>query len=563
MSLKFSSIEVKDYFSLDKAKLKFTPGIFLIEGENRDLPNFEELVNQGASVSNGSGKTTLFSAPYQCLFNKNSKDSKATIASVGNLYTNKPYNIALKFTKGTKHYEVENNRAHNKIFIKEDGVDITPKGVANQLTLIKNIIGFDFSTFSSLTFLNQQSLSNIIDLTNKDNVVYQFFDIEKLNSLEKELKVRKKSKVEARNMIVSNLSVVRKHLALVEGFSKVDLKVLDSQEASLNANLLELELKENTPKLKIIKSKLSNLKVTLGELRVELGGIAGSAKVLKAQAEKLSSGTCPTCNQSVASNSKAIEDELEVFRKEYKVVNTKIFDCNKEISTLEEDLHEELGQIEEAKKIVLQQINQVRTKILLGKDNNERYDKSKDNIQELENERDLLETEAPLVDEDIKVLEALLAVLKSGAVVNEYLKKYRLLFLRNFRELKKYTSFDIDILIKVEKGKMSYNFFDAGKEKSFHSLSAGERTRVSLMLLLATLKTIEQLTNITINYLVLDELLGVLDHEGITFLEKVLDDMRKTKSIYIITHHNEIKKEYADGIIKVVRENNLSVLEDA
>ena len=184
MSLNFTSIDVENYFSMDKASLRFVPGIYLIEGENRDLPDFEQLINVGASVSNGSGKTTLFSAPYQCLFNKNSKDSKAAISSVGNIYTDKPYNITLNLTKNDKNYEIHNDRNHNKIFIKEDGEDKTPKGVANQLTAIKNIIGFDFATFSSLTFLNQQSLANIIDLTNKDNVVYQFFDIEKLNLLE-------------------------------------------------------------------------------------------------------------------------------------------------------------------------------------------------------------------------------------------------------------------------------------------------------------------------------------------------------------------------------------------
>ena len=81
------------------------------------------------------------------------------------------------------------------------------------------------------------------------------------------------------------------------------------------------------------------------------------------------------------------------------------------------------------------------------------------------------------------------------------------------------------------------------------------------MLLLATLKTIEQLTGVTINYLVIDELLGVLDAEGISFLENVLDDMRKTKSIYIITHHKEIPETYADGVIKVTKENNLSTVE--
>lgn len=562
MSLEFKSLKVEDYFSLSQATLEYKPGIYLVEGENRDLPNFESLINSGASTSNGSGKTTLFSAPYQCLFNKNSKDSKASISNVGNIYTNKPYNITLKFSKEGKNYLVNNNRNHNKIMISEDGKNITPKGVANQLTILRNIVGFDFNTFSSLTFLNQQALSNIIDLTNKDNIVYQFFDIERLNKLEKDLKVKRKSRIEDRTLLLSNLSVVNKHLTLVEGFVKVDIDNLRRQELDINNSIAELQLKEGSPKIKVLNEKISTIKSDLEANLVKQSSIEGAANVLKRQAKSLEKGVCPTCNQDVKGKSADLNNELDGYRTSYKEISTDINTNIEARGKLTSELNKELSSIQKEKTEAIKQLNIINTKIILAEDNNTKYDSAKDNIASLQEEYDLLQAEAPLIDSDIKVIESLLAVLKSGAVVNEYLKKYRLLFTRNFRDLKKYTSFDIDIIIKVEKGKMSYNFFDAGKEKSFTSLSAGERTRVSLMLLLATLSTIEQLTNITLNYLVLDELLGVLDYEGILFLKKVLDDMRKTKSIYIITHHNEIEEDYADGIIKVVRDNNLSTVEE-
>lgn len=562
MSLEFKSIEVRDYFSLSQATLKFSPGIYLIEGENRDLPNYDTLKNQEVSVSNGSGKTTLFSAPYQCLFNKNSKDNKATITSVGNIYTNKPYSISLNFSKDGKSYQVDNTRSNNKIFITENGKDITPKGTANQLVTIKNIIGFDFATFSSLTFLNQQSLANIIDLTNKDNIVYQFFDIERLNVLEKELKRRRKARLEDRAFLVSNLSVVNKHLSLVEGFTTVDIAALKEQEALYNTRLLELEAKTNSPKLKLLRTSLSKIEDSIMNHKITLGTIKGSADILKEQLDFLALGNCPTCKQAVPKNSDIDEGALEQLRVDYKKVQSSLEEDGFEKEGISGEIETQLESIQKEKSEVMQLLNPLKTKIILGTDNNLKYDAALGNIKELKSEKALLESEAPIIDTDLKVLDALLAVLKSGAVVNVYLKKYRLLFVKNFRELKKYTSFDINIVIEVDKGKMNYTFFDGEKEKSFLSLSAGERTRVSLMLLLATLKTIEQLTNITINYLVLDELLGVLDHEGISFLEKVLDDMRKEKSIYIITHHNEISKDYADGIIKVVRENNLSTIEE-
>ena len=561
MSLNFKSIDIRDYFSIDKTEFTFESGIYLIEGENRDLPNFEELRNRNVSVSNGSGKTTLFSAPYQCLFNKNSKDNKASIGNVGNIYTNKPYNITLTLEKDDSTYVVENNRTHNKIFIVKDGIDITPKGVANQLVILKNIIGFDFQTFSSLTFLNQQSLANIIDLTNKDNIVYQFFDIEKLNSLEKELKRRKKLRLEDRAFLVSSLSVVNKHLALVQGFSTVNVDSLREVEKLLKTSLLEVEVKTNSPKVKLLREMLDTLNTKILSVKVSVGEVEGAANLLKKQKLDLASGTCPTCNQEVSDNTTAIDKELVGYREEYKDLANILHKLDKEYLAAKTSLSAELLDVSKQKTKIVAELNTIKTKIILGDENNSKYAEALKNTKELEEEKVTLEAETPLIDNDIRVLDALLSTLKSGAVVNVYLKKYRLLFLRNFRALKKYTSFDIDITITVEKGKMNYTFFDGGKEKSFLSLSAGERTRVSLMLLLATLSTIEQLTNITINYLVLDELLGVLDHDGISFLEKVLDDMRGTKSIYIITHHNEIAKDYADGVVKVVRENNLSTVE--
>ena len=562
MSLVFESMQVSNYFSLDHASLKFTPGIFLVEGENRDLPNFDTLKNKSVSVSNGSGKTTLFSAPYQCLFNKNSKDTKATINSVGNLYTHKPYNISMNFSKDGSDYYIENNRAHNKIFIEKDGEDITPKGVANQLVCIKNIIGFDFTTFSSLTFLNQQSLANIIDLTNKDNIVYQFFDIEKLNLLEKELKKRKKARLEDRTFLVSNLSIINKHLSLVDSFNLVDITSLKEKEATLNLTLLELKAREVSPKVKILQEKITSINEDILELNVSSGVLVGAADVLKKLQKDLASGTCPTCGQDTKVDLTKTDDELKKLRASYKLISNNILSVTATRNAHKLELTKENSDIAIQKESILVQINRVHSKLLLAEDNNLKFLATKDSLVELAGEKALLEQEAPLIDEDLRALDGLLAVLKSGAVVDVYLKKYRLLFVKNFRELKKYTSFDINIVIELNKGKMNYTFFDVGVEKSFLSLSAGERTRVSLMLLLATLKTIEQLTNITINYLVLDELLGVLDHEGLLFLERVLESMRKTKSIYIITHHNEISKDYADGIIKVVRENNLTTIED-
>lgn len=562
MGIVFKKIVVDDFISIGHAEMAFKNGVYLVQGVNRDQPDY---VKDGAeaSISNGAGKTTMFSAVYQGLFNKNSKDSKATVSNVNNFYTKKPYRIEIEFEKDGDTYKILNDRNSNKIDIFKNNDYISPKGITNQLILIKNVIGFDFQTFASLTFLNQSSLDSIIDLTNKDNIVYQFFDIEALNSLEKNLKARKKATNENIIAITSQLSVYKKQLAIFEDGEDIDLSVLESQKSRIKASLDEVEKQYASKTIKALEGSIAAREKELSGIAGQLPFIKRDGERLKAEIDKFKQGVCPTCGQDYQADIGEMEEELANLRNQYKVLNEEFEEKDKELEKLKEKLSERLATLDESKAKFTKQLRDVQVRILVEEDRREQREKVKSNIVELEKEIEILRAELPDLEKDLKVYDTLLAVIKSGAVVNEYLRKYQLLFVKNFRDLQQYTTFAIDIKIKVNKGKMTYIFVDDGVEKPFSLLSAGERTRVSLMLLLATLKTIEQLTNITINYLVLDELLGVLDGEGINFLKNVLSTMRETKCIYIISHHNEIEDSFADGIITVTKENNISRIEDA
>ena len=124
------------------------------------------------------------------------------------------------------------------------------------------------------------------------------------------------------------------------------------------------------------------------------------------------------------------------------------------------------------------------------------------------------------------------------------------------------TDFKISIKVSVQNGKLVYRFFDGGVEKGYNDLSAGERTRVSLVLLISTLLTLEKVTGFSSNYLVIDEMLGVLDAEGIGMVKKFLDIIRKDKAVYLITHHAEIPVEFFDSVITFVKEGGVTTLKE-
>jgi DNA repair exonuclease SbcCD ATPase subunit len=560
MGINFDNIKVENFISIGEAELKFDKGVYLIKGINTDLPDYTKDGSE-TKISNGAGKTTMFSAVYQGLYNRNSKDNKATVNNVNNLYTKKPYCITISFTKAGDTYKVTNDRSKNKIMILKNGEDISPKGITNQLTVIKNIIGFDFNTFASLTFLNQNSLDSIIDLTNKDNIVYQFFDIEALNRLEKSIKQRRKAREEDRVMVASKMSVIKKQLSVFVNEDAVDIDALKKQETVIKASLDVVERKYASKQIKALEGSIATHSKALAKLAGSMPFIRRDGKAIKEQIETLKKGVCPTCGQEYDGDVEKLGKELEQLREEYKRLQKEADKKEEELEKAEKKLEEIITELDKDKEAFTKQLRNIQVRILVEEEKLEQRENLQKSIDELEEEFNLLGKEIPEIEQDIKIYDTLLAVFKSGAVVNEYLRKYKLLFVKNFRELQKHTMFDIDIKIKVSKGKMTYIFIDNGVEKTFSLLSAGEKTRVSLMLLLATLKTIEQLTNITINYLVLDELLGVLDGEGINFLKNVLSTMRKNKCIYIISHHNEIEDSFADGIITVIKEDNISRIE--
>jgi DNA repair exonuclease SbcCD ATPase subunit len=551
MALRFTSLTVNDFISIESAKLDLKSGVYLVKGINKDKTEFDD-------TSNGSGKTTLFAAIYQGLFNKNSKDPKATVESVNNLYTGRPYNIVVEFDKDSDSYKVVNDRNKNKIVIFKNGEDISPKGITNQLTLIKNIIGFDFQTFSSLTFLNSESLNSIIDLTNKENIVYQFFDIESLKTLEKRIKSRRKEAESTRISIVSKLSVLEKQVKLLTTEDTTDIDALRVRIKELETIKDSILLKKNSKKLKTLESSIAKLDKDCAVLSKSLDAIKADGVKARKELDSLKSGVCPTCGQGYTGDITKHEEKVESLRAEYVKRHEEYTKLKEKLDELTKVHTEEVSEIEEELRGVEKQLNDLNLNVIIAEDREKQRKQLADSAKELEDEMQELKDELPSIESELKVYDGLLAVFKSGAVVNEYLRKYRVLLVKNFKVLHKYTDFAIDIKIRVNKGKMTYTFIDEGVEKPFTMLSAGERTRVSLMLLLATLKTIEQLTNTTINYLVLDELLGVLDSEGINFLKNVLSEMRGDKSIFIITHHGEIPDEFADGIITVTKESNIS-----
>ena len=113
-----------------------------------------------------------------------------------------------------------------------------------------------------------------------------------------------------------------------------------------------------------------------------------------------------------------------------------------------------------------------------------------------------------------------------------------------------------------EKLSLKINILD--KERSYEHLSGGEKRRVDIAVIITLNKIIRQMYNISnglLGMLILDEVFSFLDDTGEENIFYLLKDIvKEIKSIFIITHTDELKS-YFDNTIVVVKKDRNSYVE--
>jgi len=562
MKINFNSMKIKNFYSYKNVEFKFKNGIYLVEGINKDKNG----ILSHLKTSNGAGKTAFFASIYQALFNKNIKNNKATIATVNNIYSDTPYEIELDLNLDKENYLIVNSRVNGDISILNKGKNIAPKGVPAQLNFIQDLIKFNFEMFSSITYLNSQSLENVLDLTNKDSMLYQFFEVDKIKEYEKGIKRfinKTKSNIDVEKAVIetskaSLISLNQKYKELIN----TDLPELDSLSTKLEKlkNKYPPIILKHQQKLDILIEQLRVHKNKSLELKIEINKIREKGKTLKEEYDLIKAGVCPICNNKIDSQDVKIRlQELKKLKKhlidkeqEEKSIEDKIKNIEKEIDTVKNYIQTMEDEYINNRNNIIREIDKVKTRDKLLKSKKETEDEYNLKIKESEDIVNELEIE-------LAVATDLLEIIKSGKLLDLTLENYTTYLQKFYNYYKELTGFEINCEIYYKNGKILNDFFTEDNAKvTFSNLSTGERTRVAIIFLISTLRTLEMLLNISINFLVLDELLGALDEDGVEMLKNILNDLKKDKSIFLITHHNEIEPEFSDFIMIVEKSNKTS-----
>ena len=554
--IKFTKIHIQNYYSISDITINLTNGISKVYGVNLD-------VGEDTDSSNGLGKSSLLTAIYQGLYNKNPKNPKGVISESYNKVSGLPYTITIYFSKDKVNYIVTNDRALNAISISEAGIDISKKGIKNQLTQVENIIGLDYASFSALTFLSQTTVSSVFDLTNDSNILYRFFEIEKLKLVEKELKIQLKEYKTQQQISLANISAIDKTINTLTGFTKVDVNALQVEKNSIQSALSLLLTDTKQVEIDSLLIEQAEIKITRATLSGEINLLRNEHGILKGMLTSFNTGECPTCKQDTKGLASSLDTQLDDISTRGKNKNLEVKKEETKLAVLTAKIVKLEAILAEDRDSLTTRLRIVDSKLLVVAERMKDYNKIKATTSELTAEKGIHILKIAELKEYQSFITAALGVIKSGTVTKEYITNFILLLNSKIKGIIRLVKLPLLITTGEDKGKLTYSFTNTmGDEIDYASLSSGEKTRVSLVTLVAIISTLESLTGINLNYIVYDELLSVLDKQGLKVFKQILESYRESKNVFVVIHHDEIDETFFDKELYLLKKKGLTLLQE-
>ena len=154
MNIKFTSIELSGFRSIDQAKINLdNQGIVVVKGINEYEDN---------ATSNGSGKSSIFEGIIYALFEETSSGEK----DVENRILCNGFTVKLEFIIDNINYTIyrEGKKGKTSVILYKDNVDISARTKSETNKLILSILGISKSIFLDTIFLSQNAVTNLASL---------------------------------------------------------------------------------------------------------------------------------------------------------------------------------------------------------------------------------------------------------------------------------------------------------------------------------------------------------------------------------------------------------------
>lgn len=514
--MKINRIEIKNFYSIREIKINFDThsGIVLIEGKNKDIGG-----------SNGSGKSSILEAVVWGIFGRTIR--KSTEEALINVYDNKDCHVIINLNNNMK---IVRSKRPNFLKFYVGDEDKTQESSTKTQELIEQTLNTNYKTFLASTIFGQHNSVDFIDATPEDKrlIIKNFLNLDDIFSKRdtvKDLKSKYNNELKTLEALVSDtngsLNKLSSKLVEIDEGEKKFLQENDLlQEDLVNYDLdkvLSLESKKDKLKslIKELETSIKQYNKFKDESEKEIGTI-----------EKKKVSSCPTCGNEIK----------DLPQKRIKEIKNKL---NEETIKFENNKSKLEDSQKEYELIVIPFPSSKYKLINEWKELKSKKDYLLESKRELELKLDDLAKEKANILRSIEIMKFWEKAFSESGLI-KYIIRNILNFLNG--KINYYLSYlsNGKFVIRFDE-ELNEKIYTNGKQLSFVSLSGGEKRKISLATMLGLQSLLSSSKREQTNIMFFDEVGENLDQDGLDGLYILLSELKKEKTLFIITHNNYLK----------------------
>lgn len=405
--------------------------------------------------------------------------------------------------------------------LEEEYLDV-PRQIMEMLCIIS------FNNFTSLSQMNTKATNYFLDNVLNFNILTEYVD-------------KAKETISAKNALINDLKAklsyiereISSHIPPEE--TNDDIKQIDEQITDVQSRL-KLNDKE-------YEDACRGILQDHADASNESRNCISKGQELRKQINFIEAGVCPTCGGPIDQTPLAgLKDQINELLKQHAELKKKIEGYDDDLRRFkwehdnkERNLQSELPPLRSKRDKILQSqaykefVEQKRTKLFEDKNayESQRVDHEVESNKFIEL-RDVLQNEikSQIIGSIVPIINQQCAILSAAVDMD-------------FRPM--FTS-DFDCVIMRD-----------AEEVSRASLSTGQGKIIDTIIIIAVLLSIAQ--HVQSNVIFLDELMSNLDDQTRSQLLYVIKSRIKDKVIFIVSHQ-DLEKEFINGVVKITRDEN-------
>jgi len=526
--MKIKSIKIQNFYSFESTTVNFEKfdNLVLVKGYNKD-----------AKGSNGAGKSAFVEAIYFGLTGKTIR--KSTEDSIVHVKHKKKCSVELALDNG---FTIYRQKKPSKLQVFVDKKEETKESIAATQEFIEGFLKINHKVLLASMFFGQENTTNFLDCSAEDkrNIVKTFLDLDEIFDMRDRIK---KHKAGFYQTMKEQDSLIKEHTSMISEFNtKIEqIRKAKEQFGEYDDSILSLSLEDILEKEGLESSRVWQEVGLSRDIENISNKIKQTEIVLKSHLKGDGpQRICDKCGQSIKRKISKVflEEELALLNSEKLL----LLNSREVIELQKQDIP--ISSKEFSKVLAYKELCRDETN----------YESLIESYKEKIQLRSEVKAKNKLDYEVMRFWEK--AFSQQGII--KFIIKNILDFLNN--RVNYYTSF-------LTNSKYSLYFDEELNEKvvtdnqviQYISLSGGEKRKVNLSVMLA-LKDLLLLTDVNqANILFLDEIAENLDEEGINGLYSLLQEIKKDKLIFIITHNKYLKTLlHSAPRLSIIKSNGVS-----